>query len=91
MVDCAVMLTHGMVDGVSQRSLRVQKYRGSHFNENEAPFLIGDRGFEVVVAWALGRAEIPATSERVSSGVERLDTMLRGGATKKRSAAPPRC
>jgi len=79
MVDCAVVLTHGMVDGVSQRSLRVQKYRGSRFDENEAPFLIGDRGFEVVVAWAMGRAEGPVTSERVSSGIERLDTMLHGG------------
>jgi len=79
MVDCAVVLTHGMVEGVSQRSLRVQKYRGSRFDENEAPFLIGDRGFEVVVAWGLGRSEMPVTSERVSSGVERLDTMLHGG------------
>ena len=79
MVDCAVILTHGMVDGVSQRSLRVQKYRGSRFDENEAPFLIGDRGFEVVVAWAMGSAEVQATRERVSSGVERLDTMLHGG------------
>ncbi len=79
MADCAVMLNHHMVDGVSQRSLRVQKYRGSRFDENEAPFLIGERGFEVVVAWVIGRAELRATSERVSSGVERLDTMLHGG------------
>ena len=35
MVDCSVMHTHGMVDSVSQRSLRVQLYCGSRFDENE--------------------------------------------------------
>ena len=41
MVDCAVILNHSVVLGVSQRNLRVQKYRGSSFDENESPFLIG--------------------------------------------------
>ncbi|MGD7035223.1 ATPase domain-containing protein [Methylotuvimicrobium buryatense] len=40
MVDCAVILSHNVEFGVSQRSLRVQKYRGSSFDENESPFLI---------------------------------------------------
>ena len=79
MVDCAVILNHGVVQGVSQRSLRVQKYRGSSFDENESPFLIGTGGFEVAVARAPDRADAKVTSERVSSGVERLDTMLGGG------------
>jgi circadian clock protein KaiC len=47
MVDCAVMLNHDLVEGVSQRSLRVVKYRGSGFSENESPFLIGSQGLEV--------------------------------------------
>lgn len=79
MVDCAVILTHSVVLGVSQRSLRVQKYRGSGFDENESPFLIGSRGLEVAVARTPGRVDPKATSERVSSGVKRLDTMLGGG------------
>ena len=79
MVDCAVILNHTVVLGVSQRNLRVQKYRGSSFDENEAPFLIGRNGFEVAVTRALGRGEVEVTNERVSSGVERLDTMLGGG------------
>ena len=79
MVDCVVMLNHAMVTGVSQRNLRVQKYRGSGFDENESPFLIGRRGLEVAVARTLGKASAVVTSERVSSGIARLDTMLGGG------------
>ena len=79
MVDCAVILRHGVVLGVSQRSLRVQKFRGSGFDENEAPFLIGNSGFEVAVARSLGRVDAKVSNERVSSGVKRLDTMLGGG------------
>ncbi len=79
MVDCAVILNHSVVLGVSQRSLRVQKYRGSSFDENESPFLIGESGFEVAVARTPGRVDAKVSNERVSSGVERLDTMLGGG------------
>jgi circadian clock protein KaiC len=79
MVDCAVMLNHCVVLGVSQRNLRVQKYRGSSFDENESPFVIGSNGFEVAVARPLGRGLLNVSKERVSSGVERLDTMLGGG------------
>lgn len=79
MVDCAVILNHSVVLGVSQRNLRVQKYRGSSFDENESPFLIGRGGFEVAVSRTLGRGDAEVTNERVASGVERLDTMLGGG------------
>jgi circadian clock protein KaiC len=79
MVDCAVILNHSVVMGVSQRNLRVQKYRGSSFDENESPFLIGKGGIEVAVARTLGRIDANVTNERVSSGVQRLDTMLGGG------------
>jgi circadian clock protein KaiC len=79
MVDCVAILTHKLVLGVSQRNLRVQKYRGTSFDENESPFLIGESGVELAVARTLGHAESSVTSERVSSGVTRLDTMLGGG------------
>jgi circadian clock protein KaiC len=79
MVDCAVILDHSVVLGVSQRNLRVQKYRGSSFDENEMPFLIGNGGFEVAVAHTLVPRSTKVSSERVSSGVKRLDTMLGGG------------
>jgi circadian clock protein KaiC len=79
MVDCSVILNHSVVLGVSQRNLRVQKYRGSQFDENESPFVIGKAGFDVAVVRMLGRADAAITNERVTSGVNRLDTMLGGG------------
>ncbi|MEO7936052.1 MAG: circadian clock protein KaiC [Dokdonella sp.] len=79
MVDCAVILNHEVVLGVSQRNLRVQKYRGSGFDENEFPFLIGASGLEVSARRTVNRPVRKVTSERVSSGIPRLDTMLGGG------------
>jgi circadian clock protein KaiC len=79
MVDCSVVLNHRVDLGVSQRNLRVQKYRGSSFNEDESPFVIGKNGFDVAMARSLGRVDAKVSNERVSSGVKRLDTMLGGG------------
>lgn len=79
MVDCAVCLNHRVVHGVSQRNIRIQKYRGSMFDENESPFLISKNGFEVGVSRTVGRLNAGVSNERVSSGVTRLDTMLGGG------------
>lgn len=79
MVDCSVQLNQRVALGVSQRNLRVQKYRGSSFDENESPFIIGKKGFEVAIARTLGNEHKKITNERVSSGVARLDTMLGGG------------
>src|SRR5271157_877559 len=79
MVDCAVILNHGVELGVSQRNLRVQKYRGSAFDENEAPFVIGKHGVDVAISRMLGQMDAKVTTERVTSGVKRLDTMLGGG------------
>ena len=79
MVDCAVVLNHRVTLGVSQRNLRVMKYRGSSFDENESPFVIGSDGFEVALARTTTRVDPKVTQERISSGVKRLDTMLGGG------------
>jgi circadian clock protein KaiC len=79
MVDCSVILNHRMNISVSQRNLRVLKYRGCSFNEDESPFVIGKNGFDVALAHTLSRADSKVSFERVSSGVKRLDTMLGGG------------
>ena len=82
MVDCAVTLNHEMIKGTSQRNLRVVKYRGSSFSENESPFLVGSGGLQVAGAREMGCTEFKKTAnieERVSSGVARLDAMLGGG------------
>jgi circadian clock protein KaiC len=79
MVDCSLVLNHHIVQGISQRSLRIIKYRGSGFEENDAPFAIGMRGLEVAGTLSQGRNHAAVTATRVSTGVKRLDTMLGGG------------
>lgn len=79
MVDCSVVLNHQVVFGVSQRNLRVLKYRGSGFDENEAPFLIVANGLKVAVARTAVSKHARLNKTRVSTGVEQLDSMLDGG------------
>jgi circadian clock protein KaiC len=78
MVDCLVHVSHSVNDRVSLRNLRVMKYRGSDFAENQVSMVIGPHGLEVA---NLGEAsyDYEVSNERVSTGVERLDQMLIGG------------
>jgi circadian clock protein KaiC len=79
LADCAITLHHDVKSGISQRGIRILKYRGSEFHENQAPYVIGSHGMEV--SWIMGvEAQPPVvTEERISTGVERLDAMLDGG------------
>ncbi len=79
MVDCDIILRHDVVQGISQRNMRVVKYRGSSFEENEAPFAIGRAGLDVARRWLSDRAAVEAPKPRISSGIERLDAVLGGG------------
>jgi circadian clock protein KaiC len=78
MVDCVVQLSHQLFERVSARELRVTKYRGSAFLENSWPMCIGPSGIEVgsIISSNL---DFPVSSERVSTGIQRLDTLLGGG------------
>jgi circadian clock protein KaiC len=78
MVDCGVILSHNVFGGVSQRNLRVVKYRGSAFEENESPFVIGSEGLEVAGAHYTGESRVQVSNERISSGV----TVWAGCATR---------
>jgi circadian clock protein KaiC len=62
---------------ISTRRLRVLKYRGSAHGTNEYPFLIGERGFSVLPITSL-RLDHAAPTERLSTGIARLDEMLGG-------------
>jgi len=75
--DCVILLDHRVVDQVSTRRLRIVKYRGSTHGTNEYPFLINENGFSVLPISSLGLAH-DVSSERISSGVPRLDGMLGG-------------
>lgn len=76
--DCVVYLEHRLQEQVLLRELRVIKYRGSSFSENLAYFVLGAQGVEVADV-QIGAEMVPASLERTSSGIPRLDTMLGGG------------
>jgi circadian clock protein KaiC len=78
MVDCVVSLTHGIENEYSRRRLRIIKYRGSSFSENEIPFTINRHGLDVATA-DVSMFALPASTERVSTGILQLDQMLFGG------------
>jgi len=75
--DCVLFLDHRVDEQISTRRLRVVKYRGSSHGANEYPFLIDRDGFSVLPITSLGLDHV-ASSERVSTGIPRLDEMLGG-------------
>ena len=76
--DCVIVLDHRVSEQASTRRLRILKYRGSLHGTNEYPFLIGDSGMSVLPITAHG-LQHGVSSERVSTGVARLDAMLGDG------------
>ncbi|HZN51755.1 MAG TPA: circadian clock protein KaiC, partial [Methylomirabilota bacterium] len=75
--DAVILLDHRVNDQISTRRLRIVKYRGSAHGTNEYPFLIDEGGIAILPLTSLGLSHA-AASERISSGIERLDTMLEG-------------
>jgi circadian clock protein KaiC len=75
--DAVIFLDHRIENQISTRQMRVVKYRGSSHGTNEYPFLIGKSGFEVLPITSLSLKH-EVSSERISSGIKRLDTMLGG-------------
>ena len=75
--DCVILLDHRVTDQISTRRLRVVKYRGSYHGTNEYPFLIDKDGISILPITSLGLTS-DAPSERVSTGIPRLDAMFEG-------------
>ena len=75
--DCVILLDHRTREQISTRRLQIIKYRGSTHGTNEYPFLIDETGISVLPITSIG-LDHKASSERISSGVTRLDTMLGG-------------
>ena len=75
--DCVILLDHRVINQISTRRLRVIKYRGSQHGTNEYPFLIDEDGISVLPVTSL-KLEKEVSSERVSSGIPALDSMLGG-------------
>jgi circadian clock protein KaiC len=75
--DCVIVLDHRVNDQIATRHLRVVKYRGALHGTNEFPFLIGDEGFSVLPITSLA-LNYEVSSERIATGIPRLDAMLGG-------------
>jgi circadian clock protein KaiC len=75
--DCVILLDHRVQNQISTRRLRIVKYRGTSHGTNEYPFFIDEKGFSVLPITSLGLTH-GASTERISTGVDRLDAMLGG-------------
>ena len=75
--DCVILLDHRVIEQVATRRLRIVKYRGSVHGTNEYPFLIDEKGVSVLPITSLA-LQHTVSSERVSTGIPRLDAMLGG-------------
>ena len=75
--DCVILLDHRVKDQISERRLRIVKYRGTRHGADEYPFLIDERGMSILPLSAL-ELQHKVWNERVSSGIPDLDKMLEG-------------
>lgn len=79
MLPTSIVLSATMVDRRLTRSLRIAKYRGSDHCPDEIPLVMNDDGIQLPYHKAPTAGEARATTERVSTGVPRLDGLLTGG------------
>jgi circadian clock protein KaiC len=75
--DCVIALDNRITDEIITRRLRVVKYRGSAHGGNEYPFLIDADGISVLPVSSLGLRHT-VSSDRVPTGISRLDALLGG-------------
>ncbi len=75
--DCVILLDFRVDDQISTRRLRIVKYRGSLHGNDEYPFLISATGFSLQPITSVG-LDYHVSTERISSGIPRLDAMLGG-------------
>jgi circadian clock protein KaiC len=75
--DCVILLDHRVKNQISERRLRIVKYRGTSHGADEYPFLIDERGMSILPLSAL-HLQHKVWNERVSSGIPDLDKMLEG-------------
>ncbi|HEY9853939.1 MAG TPA: circadian clock protein KaiC [Leptolyngbyaceae cyanobacterium] len=73
--DCVIRLDQRVQDELSTRRLQILKYRGSSHETNEYPFLIEEDGISVLPITSVG-LQHEVSTERIPTGIPRLDTML---------------
>jgi circadian clock protein KaiC len=75
--DCVILLDHRVEGQMATRRLRIIKYRGSTHGTGEYPYLIDEGGISILPITSMGLKH-EAGTDRVSSGVPRLDAMMGG-------------
>lgn len=75
--DCVIVLDNRVIEQISTRRMRIVKYRGSQHGTNEYPYLIGENGFSILPITSV-KLDYPSSSDRISTGIPRLDNMLGG-------------
>jgi circadian clock protein KaiC len=75
--DCVILLDNRVENQISTRRLRIVKYRGSVHGTNEYPFLIDEEGISIMPITSL-TLDYDISTERITSGIARLDVMLEG-------------
>lgn len=75
--DCVILLDHRVSEQVATRRLRIVKYRGTLHGTNEYPFLIDEKGIEVLPITSV-ELDHEVSSQRISTGIRAFDQMLGG-------------
>jgi len=75
--DCVILLDFRVREQISTRRLRIVKYRGSSHGSDEYPFLIAETGLSILPVTSLN-LDHKVSTERIPTGIPRLDTMLGG-------------
>ena len=78
MADCVLFLDQRIDAQVRTRRLSVLKYRGSNFLNNEHPYVLSPEGIVLLPVSSM-HSEKLSFKERVSSGNDKLDQIMRGG------------
>lgn len=79
MLPTMVLLTAAVIDRRLNRFIRVAKYRGSDHVTDEIPMVLTHQGIQMPYVAARGEKQVSAGTERISTGIKRLDKVLAGG------------
>jgi len=75
--DCVILLDNRISEEISTRRLRIVKYRGSMHGCNEYPFIINKDGISIIAITSI-KLDYKVSNQRISSGIQQMDTMLDG-------------
>lgn len=79
MLPTMLSLSATMIDRRLHRHIRITKYRGSSHDPDQVPLILNDDGIQLPYQSIPVEEPANAATERVSTGIRRLDKLLDGG------------